>query len=206
MIRARYCFVLLVWSLAGIPAQALLADPRDLVQDTTERVLEQVRVDRESLENNPEKMFSLVDEVVFPHFDFPRISQWVLGKNWRQAQADERQEFMNQFRRLLVRTYSSALLEFQDTSITYGEAQQKPESKTASVLAALESDSGEPVPIMFRMHERDGPWKVFDVSVDGVSLVSTYRASFAAEIQQNGMEGLIDSLRAKNAEQAEPTE
>ncbi len=163
MIRARYCFVLLVWSLAGIPAQALLADPRDLVQDTTERVLEQVRVDRESLENNPEKMFSLVDEVVFPHFDFPRISQWVLGKNWRQAQADERQEFMNQFRRLLVRTYSSALLEFQDTSITYGEAQQKPESKTASVLAALESDSGEPVPIMFRMHERDGPWKVFDV-------------------------------------------
>ena len=192
----RYIAAAAIAALASV-AQAA-TDPRSLVQTTTDTVMERVRAEHEVLRQNPEQIFTLVNEVVFPHFDFPRISQWVLGKYWKEAGEAEREEFILEFRRLLVRTYSNALLEFYNSSITYGDVEQKPGGKTATVVTSISSDDSSAVPIKFRLHSNDGPWKVFDVSVDGVSLVSTYRASFAAEIRKSGITGLIATLNDKN--------
>jgi phospholipid transport system substrate-binding protein len=182
---------------AGIARAA--AGPEELVRATTDQALARIEQEHAQLASDPARVFALVEEIIFPHFDFPRISQWVLGSAWTEAPADQREQFLSEFRRLLVRTYSSALLEFSDSPISYGGVHQRADARTAVVNTSVDTGKGQPISISYRMHNADGDWKVFDVSVDGVSLVSTYKASFAAEIRQGGMPRLIASLQTKNS-------
>ena len=185
--------------VVGVPLAAASTGPLELVQQTTDDVLAQIRANRAELEQRPQEMFKLVDEIIFPHFDFPRISQWVIGSStWRSSPPEQRDAFVHEFRRLLVTTYSNALLEFHDRSVSYNDAKTNPETKRATVTAVVVVSESESIPILYNMHANDGDWKVFDVSVDGVSLVSTYRASFGAEIRKHGLAGLIASLKTKN--------
>lgn len=172
--------------------------PSDIVRTTTESVLGRIQDDRNALYSDPIRMYNLVSELIFPHFDFGIMSQWVLGKYWKEADDETRKNFLEQFRRLLVRTYATALLNFSDQAITYPPIEQKGGANTAMVKQQITQPGSTTIPVIYRLHNKLGAWKVFDVSVDGVSLIKTYRASFGSMIKANGLSALIDSLNSKN--------
>ena len=187
-------------SLLMASTVAAMDAPIDIVRNTTDQVLSRVASDRDALRQDPAKMFNLVSELIFPHFDFPVMSQLVLGTHWKGAEEGARTQFIEQFRKLLVRTYATALLEFSDQKISYPDDNPPAEGRTALVRQEIEQTGSEPILLGYRLHNSSGNWKVFDVAVDGVSLVKTYRASFSSIIKDGGIDSLISSLSSKNAE------
>ena len=181
---------------------AVAQSPDEVVKATADGVIQRIETERSALEANPEKVYDLVNELVVPNFDFISMSKWVLGKNWKTANDAQRTEFIEQFKTLLVRTYARALLEYSGQEIKYFPAEQKPDSNLAVVKTVLTSSGAQPFPVAYRMHQKNEQWKVVDVAVDGVSLVSTYRGSFATQIKKNGFDALINELADKNAKLA----
>ncbi|MEM7542122.1 MAG: ABC transporter substrate-binding protein [Pseudomonadota bacterium] len=185
--------------LAATSIQAALPDPASVVKATTEQVLERVIAERDELRSDANKMYNLVAEMIFPHFDFGIMSQWVLGTHWKDADEASREAFVDQFRKLLVKTYATALLEFSDQAISYPPAEDTGSGATATVVQEI-ATPGSSIPLIYRLHNKTGSWKVYDVSVDGVSLVKTYRASFSPLLNGDGLQALIDTLDQKNQE------
>lgn len=188
-------FLVLVSALAFAASPA---PPLDIVRGTTDSVLARVKADKDALRADPGKMYELVSELIFPHFDFAIMAEWVLGDSWAGADDATRAAFVDQFRKLLVRTYATALLEFSDQTIGYPDAEPAAAANTATVKQEISQPGSASIPIIYRLHSKTGDWKVFDVSVDGVSLIKTYRASFAAAIKNDGLPALIQNLEAKN--------
>ncbi len=174
-------------------------DPHALVKETSERMLSILREQREQLKRNPELIYGLVDDIVIPHFDFTRMSRWVLGKYWRQATPEQRQRFANEFRTLLVKTYATSLLEFIDDEFKYPPLRMKPDAKRVTVRTDVIRGGAAPVRIEYRLFKGKGGWKAYDVLVEGVSLVANYRSSFAEEIRQGGLDKLIARLAEHNS-------
>jgi phospholipid transport system substrate-binding protein len=191
-------FLLFGWWMACLAA--VPQDAQTLIKDTGDKVIARIKAEREALRANPLRLHTLVDELIFPHFDFVRISQWVLGKHWQKASPEQKARFIEEFRKLLIRTYALALLEYADRTIKYLPVRAEPNSKTVTVKTEVEQAGGAPIPISYRLRMKDDGWKVYDVSVDGVSLVSTYRSTFASEIRQGGLDALIKNLANKNTE------
>jgi len=182
-----------------VPAQANVADAEKVVRDTTNQVIDRLLAEKAQLDAHPGRIYELIHELVIPHFDFASMSKWVLGKNWRDATDQQRDSFVNQFRTLLVRTYARALLEYSEEEIKFLPSEPNPGSNLIVVKTEVDQPGGTaPIPIHYRMHVSGGEWKVVDVSVDGVSLVSTYRGSFASEIQKGGLDALIAKLTERN--------
>lgn len=186
------------FSLAG-PVMAE-ESPQAIVQTTTDEVISRVKNEKDALREDPAKMFNLVSEMIFPHFDFNVMSQFVLGGEWKTADETKRAEFVDQFRKLLVRTYAAALLEYSEQSIAYPPVEPSKNPKTAVVRQDITQPSGTNLPVVYRLHNRTQSWKVYDVTVDGVSLVKTYRSSFASIIKEGGLDKLIATLHTKNQE------
>jgi len=181
-------------------AQAKAQSAQEVVMTTADQVVARLVAEREDIEANPGKLYSLINELVIPHFDFLSMSKWVLGKtSWRSASEGQREQFVNEFRILLVRTYAKALLEYSDEEIVYKPVETNPESNIVTVETQVKQSGGNLVPIDYRMHISGGEWKVVDIVVDGISLVATYRGSFAAEIRKNGIDSLITKLTERNS-------
>ena len=144
-------------------------------------------------------MYELVAEIVLPYFDFRRMSQWVLGRNWRTATAQQRERFVEQFRLLLVRTYGRALSEYADEKVIYLPFDAGSEADRVTVRTEIEQPGGAPIPISYSMYLSDDGWKVYDVAISGVSLVTNYRSSFGSIIRKDGMDSLIEQLGNRNA-------
>ena len=189
-------------ALALVGGQAAFAEdssPLNIVQGTTDKVIERVINERDALRNDPAKMYGLVSELIFPHFDFPIMSQLVIREHWKSASEETRAAFVEQFRKLLVRTYSIALLEFSGQTITYPNNDGIDLSaKTVLVNQEIQQSGSSSINLGYRLHRGGGDWKVFDVSIDGISLVKTYRASFSSMIESDGLDGLVSSLAEKN--------
>ena len=193
-------FMGIVFMVAFNIAQAKAQSAEEVVMTTADRVIARLLSERADIEANPHKLYSLINELVIPHFDFLSMSKWVLGKtNWKSASEDQRDKFVNEFRTLLVRTYAKALLEYSEEEIIYKPVTSNPDSNVVTVETEVKQAGGNKVPIDYRMHASSGEWKVVDVAVDGISLVSTYRGSFAAEIRKNGIESLISKLQERNS-------
>lgn len=204
-LRVSMASFLLTMSALAVAASAA-TPPIEIVRTTTDNVLERVKTDKETLRAQPGKMYDLVSELIFPHFDFAIMAQWVLGDSWAGADQATRAAFVDQFRKLLVRTYATALIEFSDQTIAYPDADAAPAASTATVRQEISQPGSALIPIVYRLHNKTGDWKVFDVSVDGVSLIKTYRASFAAAIKNDGLPALIQSLETKNQRFAAQTQ
>ncbi len=199
MHKFQYGFVLLALLIVSSAGLAMPAEgARALVQTTADKVIDKVKHDRDALRKDPVRLHQLVDELIIPHFDFERMSRWVLGKYWRKANKQQQAQFVDEFRNLLVRTYATALLEYSDQNIKYLPLHAESGAKSVTVKTVIEQSSSSKVPINYRMYPGETGWKVFDVSIDGVSLVSTYRNSFAATIKKSGIDGLIANLVEKN--------
>ncbi len=183
------------------PTVVTAAHPaQEVVKSTANEVLERLREEQQELKANPEKIYSLVYEMIIPHFDFKSMSKWVLGRNWRGASEAQQEQFAKEFQTLLVRTYAKALLEYADQEIEYAPVHDDPDSRLVTVKTEVQQSGADSIPINYKMHQVNGEWKVVDVSVNGVSLVSTYRGSFASEVRRGGMESLLSKLEERNAE------
>jgi phospholipid transport system substrate-binding protein len=175
------------------------ASAQDLVKQTSEHLMQTLKIQRNELEEHPERIYPLVKDIVLPHFDFWRMAQLALGKYWRQATVEQRQRFADEFRALLVRTYSIALLKYSHEKIHYLPVHGPAEADNTVVqLEALQANGGPSVPMSLRLYNKNGVWKVFDVKIDGVSLVTNYRANFAGEVRSGGLNQLIEKLAKKN--------
>ena len=191
-------WLLLALWLPQPAAAGAVVPPLEVVRGTANQVIHILETRREELRQHPERLFALINEVVVPHFDFRRMARWVLGKYWRRASEEERERFVTEFRRLLVRTYGTALLEYTGEPIRYLPVKAPPGARDVTVRSEVVQNDGQPVVINYRMHLGDDGWKVYDVTVDGISLVTNYRSGFAAEIRANGLSALIDKLARRN--------
>jgi len=180
-------------------AQAQEPAPDVLVKSITGEVVAVLKQDRDIQAGNPKKIEELIEAKVLPHFNFTRMTRIAMARNWRLATPEQQKDLTGEFRTLLVRTYSTALSNYRDQVIDYKPLRAKPEDVEVTVRSEVkQSGSSQPVAIDYEMEKTPNGWKVYDVKVGGVSLVTTYRDTFTSEVKERGVDGLIKSLAAKN--------
>ena len=184
--------------LATATAHAAMA-PDELVKTTSEEVLTIVRSDPDIAAGNTSKIIDIVEAKVLAHFDFARMTRLAVGKNWRNASDPQRDALTNGFRTLLVRTYAVALAQFRDRAVDYRPLDKAPNGPDVMVHTTVATPQGKPINMDYRMGAVGEDWKVYDVLVDGVSLVINYRSSFDATVSEKGIDGLVALLEEKNA-------
>ena len=193
---------LLLLALLGFNAPAALANdtpPDVLARTTTQEVLTILKQDKELQNGNLTRVYQLVEAKVLPNFDFNRMTQLALGKHWPRATAKQKQSLVNEFRNLLVRTYSSSLTAFTNQTVEFKPLTMKPDDTDVTVRSEIRQPGGQPIPINYSMYRTAFGWKVYDVTIDGVSLVTNYRASFSSTIRQSGIDGLIKAMAVQSA-------
>ncbi len=185
--------------LSSFAVAATIEDPQKIVRDTGDQVLAEVTARKTELEENPDLIYPLVQDTVVPHFDFRKMSQSALGRFWRKATEPQKVAVTNEFRELLVRTYASALLSYSGQEIQYLPVQYRPGDKKVMIPTRIAAGKGAPpVPVNYRLRLKGDDWKVYDVVIDGVSLITNYRSQFTTEVRRGGIDGLISSLANKN--------
>lgn len=194
-------FLALALSLVAMPAVAKADDDAAtrLVQRTADRMLSALSSRRAEIERKPQLINQLVDNILAPHFDFEMITRAAVGRDWNKATPAQQRALTDAFREMLIRTYSKALLKYSDEEIQYASARPGTRSDTVVVETKVRAPGAPPIPMDYRMHKKSGDWKVYDVIIENVSLISNYRSQFRATIARAGIDGLIDELQAKNA-------
>ena len=188
----------LAWMVLAAATAAQETAPDALVRSTTDDIVGEIRKDK-TLTTDNNKLLALVETRVLPHFNFMRMTMLAVGRPWRDATPAQQEQLVNEFRTLLVRTYSTALAQYSNQKIEVRPAAAKPGDKEATVRTHIIQPGGQPLAMDYRMERAPEGWKVFDVSIEGVSIVTTYRSTFAAEVSKGGIEGLIRSITAQNA-------
>ena len=200
----RFWLLLLAASLLITPVQAEPTAPNTWLDTATRQMITAINANQEKIKADPSVVNGLVEDILMPHIDFIASSKWVLGKHWRRASKDQKLEFIRQFRALLLRFYSAALAEYLTTNtvsedmFVFLPLRGEVNPKRVTVHSEIHAHSGNIIPVKYSMHLTKKGWKVYDVSIEGVSMVTTYRTSFASEIKQKGLEGLIASLTERN--------
>ena len=181
-----------------IASAAEIESPTDMLKRTSDKVMDVLNQQRDLLEAEPDRLFDIVEKYIIPNLDDVTMAKLALGKNWRVASNDQKIVFVDQFRELLVLTYGKSLREFKDQKIHFFPVDV--DAKTTKITVKSEViQSGAPViPVSYKMRVKNNAWKVYDISIDGVSLVTSYRGTFAQEIRKGGMEGLLTMLRDRN--------
>jgi len=179
-------------------ALAQEAAPDALIKRITSEVLAAVKSDKAIQAGDASKLGALVERRILPHFDFRRATRIALGLNWRRATPEQKERLVLAFRSLLLRTYSGALAAARDETVEFVPLRVRPGDDEVTVRSRVRQPGAEPVEIAYDMERSSSGWKVFDVRVGGVSLVATYRTSFAAQVRANGIEGLILRLERKS--------
>lgn len=202
----RFFLPLLCMMFAGILSASATTDvkaPDVLVKDVTNEVLEIVRADKAIQSGDTQRVIELVNAKVLPHFDFRRMTMLAVGRDWRQATPEQQDRLTEAFRTLLVRTYSNALTQYRDQRIEFRPSRFASADTRVQIRTEVIQTGAQPVGIDYMLEKRDQGWKVFDVIVAGVSLVTNYRSSFGQEISRGGIDGLIKSLEERNRSLAE---
>jgi len=198
-------FFLLLTLVLGFDSPALADDmpPDVLARTTSQEVVAILKQDKEMQNGNQTKVYQLVEAKILPNFDFNRMTQLAVGKHWPRATAKQKQSLVTEFRNLLVRTYSRALTEFSNQTIEFKPMTIKPEDTDVTVHSEIRQPGGQPIPIDYSMYKTAFGWKVYDVTIDSVSLVTNYRASFSSTIRQSGIDGLIKTLATQSARETD---
>ena len=182
---------------ASSPAIADIA-PDALARSVTDEVLAIVRADKDLQSGNAQKVTQLVEAKVLPHFNFTRMTQLAMGRNWRQATPEQQRALVDEFRALLVRTYTTAFNQYKNQTIDYRPLRMVPTDTEVVVKSLIKQPSGQPVEVDYSMEKVGEAWKVYDVKIEGISLVENYRNTFNSEVQKNGVDGLLKALVEKN--------
>lgn len=185
--------------LIAVTAMAQEAAPDALIKSVSSEVLDIVRKDKDIQSGNTKKATDLVEAKVLPHFNFARMTQLALARDWKQATPAQQKILTDEFRLLLVRTYSKALTEYKDQTVSYKAFSLKAGETDVRVRTEIkQSGAGKNIELDYFLEKLGTAWKVYDIEVGGISLVTTYRDSFATEVRKSGIDGLIKSLQVKN--------
>ena len=197
----RYLFGLLTATLVAFSATGYAQDtPEQLVQKITEEILAAIKSDKQLAAGDKQKALKLAEEKVLPYIDFDEATRLAVGRAWSQATPEQKKKLTSEFRNMLVRTYSNAVEAYQGQTLKVlpsrgGKSEGKDE---ATVRTQFVRAGGQPLPIEFQMRKAGNTWKVYDINVEGISLVLTYRSEFDAVVKQEGIDGLIKRLSQKN--------
>lgn len=210
MVRRLLSVLLFSFLTAGLAHASNNAD--EMLKRASDDLFTVFKSQNQQVKESPERIYALVNDTLGPHVDFPLVSQLVLGKHWRTASAEQRERFVTEFRKLLIRFYVGAfvddprkldeLLARKETVIQFEPAEMNSDGVRAKVRAGVHLPSGQVVPVAFDVHHKTEDWKVYDVVVDGISLVTNYRTSFSNEIRQAGLDGFLEHLADRNQELA----
>lgn len=202
---AFFALALLLAAAGDARAQAAETPPDKLLESTLQDMLQALRDERATLKKEPDRIYGLVEEILVPKVDFVRASRWVLGRHWRAANDTQKRQFIKEFRTLLVRFYSSALVEYVNTHevpaadiMRFLPLRAASDERDVTVRSEVRQPNGSVIPVQYQMYRTKQGWKVYDVSVEGISMVVSYRSTFATEISQGGIDGLIKSLQERN--------
>jgi phospholipid transport system substrate-binding protein len=205
MYRLKFS-VVATWLLGAItvlvmrlPMADPVASPLELLQKTSDDVIRVLKAKADELEKNPEQIYELVNQYIIPHLDDVTMAKLALGKNWKKASREEKIEFVEQFRTLLVRTYGKSLLEYRNQTINFSPLRLDEGEDRVEVKSEVQQPGAPSIPVNYRMRLKDNEWKVYDLSIDGVSLVTSYRGTFAQEVRKGGIAVLLQLLRDKNS-------
>lgn len=197
--KLRHLLIALMALALSMSARADdMTAPDVLVKSTTQEVTTILKRDKSVLTNDTQKLYALIDAKVLPHFDFNQMTMLAVGRYWRQATPAQQQALVKEFRTLLVRTYSNALAAFNNQVIEFKPFTMAAGATDVTVQTQVKQPGAQPIPIDYSMEKTAAGWKVYDVTIDGVSLVLNYRGSFGAEIRKNGVDSLIHTLAARN--------
>lgn len=203
----RAAAALVATSLLGAPlVRAADEAPDAMIKRLSEETLAAIRADKSIQAGDIDKIMALVDSKIMPNVNFRRMTASAVGPAWRQATPQQRQRLQEEFKQLLIRTYSGALSQVNDQTISVKPLRASPDDKEVVVRSEVRG-RGDPIQLEYRMEKTPGEgagWKIYNLNVLGVWLVDTYRSQFTQEVNANGIDGLITALAARNKANAAP--
>ena len=197
-------FSLILCVLAAVPAGAADAPatpgpgPQELMEQVSQDLLAELEGNREALRKDPERLRALVDKHLLPHFDTDHAARLVLGKHWPKATAEQRKRFIEAFYQSLMANYGDALLEFTDDRVKFLPFRGDPGAASATVRTEVKRNDGTMVPVNYSLRRTPQGWKAWDVTIEGISYVKNFRTDFGTEIDQKGLDAVIERLEAQN--------
>ena len=208
IVRASVIRILLALGVGlatmGLAPQVALADtanasaqlgPQELVQNVAQELLQDLDAHREQLRKDPAQMRRLVDQHLLPHFDTEYAARLVLAKHWREATPEQRKKFVDAFYQSLIQNYGSALLDFSADRLSVLPYKGDPSDQNATVRTTIKRNDGSTVPVNYSLHKTPDGWKAWDVTIEGVSYVRSFRSDFGTEIDQKGLDEVINRLQ-----------
>jgi phospholipid transport system substrate-binding protein len=183
-------------------AHAEVIAPDALIDNTVKDVIAIIKKDKDIQAGDQKKITDLVDAKVLPHFDFTRMTQLAVGKYWRTASPEQKQSLVTEFRNMLVRTYTKVFTVYRDQTVEVKPPKMAADDTEVTVKTVISKPGSQPILVDYEMKKADSGWKAYDISIDGVSMVMSYRGTFTSEIQANGIDGLIKTLSDKNVNAA----
>jgi phospholipid transport system substrate-binding protein len=188
---AGMCFAL------GV-AHADVVAPDLLIKNTVQDVIAVIKQDKDIRAGDQKKILALVDDKVLPHFDFERMTQLAVGKYWRSATPEQKKALVTEFRNMLVRTYTKVFTVYRDQTVEVKPSKIAADDTEVTIKTIISKPGSQLTPVDYEMKKSADGWKVFDISVEGVSMVMSYRGTFSSQIQESGIDGLIKVLSNKN--------
>ncbi len=205
MIMKKYLMALGIMCLAGV-ANAEVVAPDVMIKSVAQDVMTIVKQDSGSKAENQKKILALVDAEVLPNFNFTHMTQLAMGRYWHQATPVQQKALVAEFRNMLVRTYTNAFTLYHDQQIEIKPLKLAATDTDIMVYSRIIKSGGQPTSVNYRMERMPDGWKVYDVVIEAVSLVTNYRSQFASTIQQSGVDGLIKELSGMNADKVQKAE
>jgi phospholipid transport system substrate-binding protein len=199
MRRVTRMLLALALSAAAMGARADVQAPDQLIRDTAAEVIATVRADKDLRNGDQKKLLALVEAKILPHFDFEKMTRLAVGRPWRTATAEQRQALVTEFRTLLVRTYTAAFSRYEDQTVQVKAPIKSADSdEEVTVNTSIVKPGSPPIAVNYEMEKKPDGWKVFDLTIEGASLIESYRGTFQEEVQKSGIDGLIKYLADKN--------
>ncbi|NML60585.1 ABC transporter substrate-binding protein [Massilia sp. RP-1-19] len=190
-------FAAATFAVAAAAAQAAEA-PDALIKRISTDVIDTAKADKEIQAGNQKRVMDLVESKILPHVDFQRMTALAAGRFWRQATPEQQQQLSNEFKTLLIFTYSGALSQIKNETVEFKPMRADPADQEVEVRSQVNVTRGEPIQLNYRLAKSGAGWKIFDINVLGAWLVETYKGTFAAEINKSGIDGLIKALAERN--------
>lgn len=191
------CFLAVSFFFA-FPVVGQEMGPEELVKKITADVLESIKNDKQLAAGDRQKAIKLAEEKILPYVDFEEATRLAVGRSWAQATPEQKKKLVSEFRNMLVRTYSNAISAYEGQTMKVMPVRMKPGDTDVTVQNQFIRPGAQPVKIDYSMKKADKGWKIYDIVVEGVSLVLTYRSEFDAVVKQEGIDGLIKRLAQKN--------
>jgi len=193
-------FFLSICAALAFSGASMAADeaPDALVKRLSQEILDVAKSDKDIQAGNQKRVYDLVESKILPYIDFQRMTSLAAGKSWRDATPEQQKQLTNEFRTLLVFTYSGAISQIKDQRVEFKPMRAAPDDTEVEVRSQVIQSRGEPIQLNYRLAKMPGGWKIYDINVLGAWLVETYKGTFTAEITKSGIDGLIKTLSEKN--------